>query len=831
LFCSLQDLQPRTRHALDRVKRKAGIILLMASASASGSAFAQGTGGITLSDAVPEGFEALMDAQTLVVELRFNQRNVGTTMVTADADTLTFEEPETVVELLTGIKDPDTLTELLRNTYPTNGHLVCYSRDEPAGCGQVEPNPVAIIYNTDLLQLDLYIEQSLQNVQSADSARYLARPEERTSSIFSLEAIASNTSDGLNSIDLAARTLSSYGSGNLFTEADYNSRTSHTRLRTARLTHLFRDHSLKAGSYTFESGSTLTNINLLGASFESSLSTRIDLDDAFSSELAIYLPRRAQVQMVVDERIYVSQSYSAGNQAINTRSLPSGTYEVEIRIFDPVSGVRSETRLFTKSTSIPARGETVYGLTFGIPLKEQDLDVIPRLTDISLGALNIAKRITDHTAWRLSVMGANNIALAEAQYLLLGTNLSLQFSVSAGSQQLKAGALRLGYVNPNMSLSLGSTWFKANETLLTDETLESIIPNEFSQYSASWTRTLEKYSLNARYTQRTVGSTPDTEKSTEEFNVVLRRLVYRSGSLRANMRASFQSNNEGNSFGLGFTVSVSESSTRTDVGLDATRSAQDEYSGVVNLSHNLQSDLHNPLRWETTLRADIEEKTEALGVSGKVGHQRFGLTFNSDWISIDAEESARNSAVRFSTQLGIDNHGFAMGGADVGQSGAILQITGPQQDLEFDYYINGVRAGVGRVGQTRFIGLQPLREYIIKLVTRSALISALTEDTFRFTVYPGAVYRINAEVRVRVLLIATIVDEDGELVRNGFVNRVSNPVLVDSEGFISAEVSPGEQLNVVRRGLPDCTISVPKTGAEDNMQILDAPLACINVKF
>ena len=826
MFCTLEGLQPRARNAVDRIKWKAGIFLLIASAGT----FGQQSGSITLSDSVPAGFEALMDAQTLVVEVRFNERQVGTTMVTADADTLTFEYPEEVVGLLPGIKDPDALTELLRASYPTNGHLVCYSRDEPAGCGQVVPDPIAVIYNTDILSLDLYLEQSLQDVQSIESARYLPPPEERTSSIFSLDAIASNTSDGLNSIDLATRTLASYGSGNLFAEADYNTRTKHTRLRTARVTHLLRDHSLKAGSYTFESGSTLTNLDIFGASFESSLRTRIDLDDAFSSELAIYLPRRAQVQMVVNDRVYVSQSYPAGNQAINTRSLPSGTYDVEIRIYDPVSGVRTETRLFTKSTSIPPRGETVYGLTFGIPLKFEDLDVIPKLTDISLGSINLAKRITDHTAWRLNFTGANNIAMAEAQYLLLGPKLSLQFSLGAGSQNLRAGTVRVGYVNPNISFNVGSSWFKADETLLNDETLNSIIPEEFTQYSASWTRTVGKNSINARYSQRSVGSTPETEQTTEEVNVIFRKLVYRSGSLRANMNASFQKDNEGSTYGLGVTLSVDEPRTRTDLALNATRTAKDEYNGIVSLSHNLQANLQSALQWDSTIRADIEEKTEALGIGGKIEHQRFGLTFNSDWNSIDADQSTRNSAVRFSTQLGVDNRGFAMGGADVGQSGAILQIEGVQRNLEFDFYINGLKAGVGRVGQTRFIGLQPLREYVIKLVPRSTLTSALTEDTFRFTVYPGTVYRINADVRVRVLLIATIIDEKGEVLRDGFVNRVPNPVLVDSEGFISAEVSPGEQLNVVRRGLPDCTLTVPSATAEENMLILDAPLTCINVK-
>jgi hypothetical protein len=388
----------------------------------------------------------------------------------------------------------------------------------------------------------------------------------------------------------------------------------------------------------------------------------------------------------------------------------------------------------------------------------------------------------------------------------------------------------VGYVNPKTSFSLSSTWFRANETLLTDDTLESIIPDESTQHSASWSRTLRKTSLRARYTQRTVGGTAATETSTEEVNVALRKIVYRGGSLRANMQASFQKDNEGVSYRLAITLSIDKSHTKTDLGLDVTRSAQDDYNGVVSLSHNVQSDLNNPIHWGSTIRADIEETTEALGISGDVEHQRFALKFNSDWSSIDADKSARNSAVRFSTQIGVDNRGFAMGGTDVGQSGAILQIEGDQKDVEVDFYINGLRAGVAHVGQTRFIGLQPLREYTVKLVPRSALTSALTEDTFSFTVYPGTVYRIKAKIRVRVLLIATIVDEDGEIVRNGFVNRISNPVLVDSDGFISAEVSPGELLNVVRKGLPDCTLTVPQATATEIILILDAPLECARVK-
>jgi len=310
-----------------------------------------------ISDAIPEGFESLMDAQTLVVTVRYNEENVGSALVTADAETLTFEEPDALVELLDGIRTPERLKLLLTETYPTNGHLVCYSRDEPKGCGQVEADPVAIIYNSDILILDLYLESSLQTVQAYGTARFLPPPDEKITSVLSLDLLSSDTSDGEYSVDLATYSISSYGSGNIVTALDYNTRTRNTRLRTARLQHLYKKNVLSVGNFPFDTGATLGNLDIIGASFESSLSTRVDLDDAFSSVLTVYLPRRSQVLMVVDGRSYISESYAAGNQSLNTRSLPRGTYEVEIRIIDPVTGIRTEKRLFTKSTSMPPRGE------------------------------------------------------------------------------------------------------------------------------------------------------------------------------------------------------------------------------------------------------------------------------------------------------------------------------------------------------------------------------------------------------------------------------------------------------------------------------------------
>lgn len=822
MFFTCRADRPRQSKAPDRVSSMAACVLLVISANL----LAQSSGSMSISDDVPAGFESLIEAQTIVVDIHYNERKVGNTLVTADAETLTFEDPAAVVDMLEGIEDPTRLTGLLQEVLPTNGHLVCYASDDPPGCGQIDPDPLAIIYDADLLKLDLYLEQSLQSVQYAESARYLPEPENRKSSILSLNALATNTSDGREAVDLAARAFANYGTGTIFAEFDYNTRTERTRLETARLTHLFRNHSLSFGSYAFESGSALSNVDILGASFESSLRTRIDLDDAFSSELAVYLPRRSQVQMVVDDRVYVADTYPAGNQAINTVSLPNGTYEVEIRIYDPVSGLRSEFRLFTKSTSLPPRGETIFGLTFGIPVEFTDLNIIPELSDISLGGLNFARRFTDHSAWKLSLIGANTLALAEAEYILLGPKLSLQFNLSGGSEQLRAGTLRLGYTNARMSYSLSGSWFRAGDSLTDDPFLESIIPGPFTQYSASWTRTFGKSSLNARYNLRKVGRSSDNPRTTSDVNVSFRHLLFKSSTLRTTMDFNYQQDNSGRSLNLGFTISVDEPRGSTELGIDLARNVDNEDSGRINLSHSVRSDEKNPIQWETTFRSEIDEESEGLGLSSNIDHESFALKFNADWNTNGEDESTRNSSISLGTNIGIDSQGFAFGGVGVGQSGVIIQIKGLDDDTEFDIYINGLRSGESRAGETRFVGLEPLREYVIKLIPRSALTSTLSENTFRFTVYPGVVYRVNAEARVRVLLIATIIDERGEIVRDGFVNRDPNPVLVDSEGFIQAEVSPGEILTVVRTGLPNCTLVVPEVSGDEEFLILDDPLTC-----
>ncbi len=51
-------------------------------------------------------------------------------------------------------------------TLAINAHLICFARDEPSGCGQIKPSPVAVIFDENLLKLDLFVAPEFQLVQN-----------------------------------------------------------------------------------------------------------------------------------------------------------------------------------------------------------------------------------------------------------------------------------------------------------------------------------------------------------------------------------------------------------------------------------------------------------------------------------------------------------------------------------------------------------------------------------------------------------------------------------------------------------------------------------------
>ncbi len=779
---------------------------------------------LKIKDNVPAGFENLLQDQTLFVEVQFNDKRIGTFEVNSNSEELTFSDPSKLLDTLENIKKPPELLQALSATLPTNAHLICFARNEPVGCGQIDPAPIAAIFNESLLKLELFIAPELQLVQKKTREKYLPTAIKRSSSIIEFNALASDSIDE-SSVDLTTRARTSYGAGHIFAEAEYNTRTDSARVRSLQLTHLFRDQELTVGTFNHGAGSLLNNTQILGASLNSSYRTRIDLDETFSSQLIVYLPRRSLVQIVVDERVYLAQRYDAGNQTLDTGTLPGGTYELEIRINDPVTGARSEYHLFTRSTQIPPRNETSYDFTVGVPVTFSD-DTFPERRGVFIGGASAARRISDQSSLRLGILSVGALSLAEAQYLRLGKNISLQLGIGGGTQNIHSGSLRLSMTHNRTLAAVNAQWFSASQSAYDDTDIERIMPRRTTQLGASVSRSFGKTSVSTRISHRTSTNISGQEDTSTLQTLSLRQGLFQKRSYRANLQANYRRSENGYQVNVSINGTLQRARVNTRLSLRTEIDENGDQSRQQDVTHRVRSEFGALTTWNAELSAGSDDVGQTVGIAANMENDILAAAITNDWTQGEDSSRQQISTARLGTRVAIDRYGIAMGGSRSASSGMILDIRGEPHDAEYEIVINGSKTGIGRVNSERFIGLAPLKQYSVQLLPTTGLTSSLVDSSFNFTIYPGAVQRIQTTAHETVLLIASVVTPDGFILNDGYIIQGDNPLRLSPEGLLQIEATPGKLLEIQRDNGLACRIEVPMATEQSDISIPSEPLIC-----
>ncbi len=788
----------------------------------------EATGMFGFDDDVPPGFENLAGPQTQYVDVYFNERKVGSTSITATAEVFTFDEPIEVAGMLQGIKDSASLHSLLAVSLDTNGHLICYTAGDPPGCGIVDADPVAAIFNDAELRVDLFIAPELQSVQALERLRYLPVPGSKNTSILSLYAVSSKLEDEDAALDVSARALLGYGRGNFSLEADYNSRTERQRLREIKLTHYFNDYELGLGTYSHSPGGGLADIDLLGGSFSTSYKSRIDLERAFSSDLIVYLPRRSVVQVAVDDRIYSGDSYDAGNQAIDTTALPDGSYEVEIRIIDPLSGSRTETRVFTKSTQIPPKGESVISVTAGNVIEFGDDDVLPEINNVSVAGFTLGNRLTDQSAFKLGLLQFGTQSFIQSEFLYLGERISLQLAASAGEDSTLASAFRVAYARSGVSLNITGNYFGSEFEPGPDPSEQAayqrMFPNDYQQVSASIGKAFKRFSLGARTSYRK----EDTDvgiNTSKQYSVYYRQPVFRQRNLRGFVDANLQQDDFDRRLKLQFNVYFGRGQWNGGIQTAARRTESEDWEHQWGADVGWHSASNRTLQWQTGTYLRSEQSFRSAGAHLDVEHPWFTAGIASDWNEASTGGTVQNSIASLSAHIGLDKKGGAIGGSDFAQAGVIIAVDGEPAGAKFDVFVNNIKIAAGQIGASQFIGLQPFERYSVKLVPQTTLSNGLGEDIHEFTLYPGTVERISITAQQEIMLVGTLIDESGEIIANALMQTEPNPLIVDASGYVQAELQPGKVVTVKLSDGSYCEFTVPSS-AEEDIVVMAEPIEC-----
>ena len=809
---------------------------------------------ITINDDVPEGFEALLGPQFLFVDLFFNETRIGSSGIINTDGIITFDDPEEVAGQLGSLVIDPALEQWLAEPLPANGHLACYATNDPEGCGQIEADPLALIYNAVLLRLDIFVSPESQRAGLSEQAQFLPDPANKGSAIVSVHGVASELAAAPTRLDLSAAAIISYGRGNLSTDIHYDTQTENSSVNTFNLTHHFNHYEFNAGTYGYSAGGALNDIDLIGVGFATSFNTRVDLEQAFSSQLPVFLPRRAVVQILVNGRIHSGASYAAGNQLLDTTALPDGTYEVEIVINDASGEPRRERRLFTKSALIPPAGRWLLSATAGAIRNSTIETLLPEASTSNVAGVSAARRIGDRSAYRLGVLQYDETTIGQGEFLYLGPRWSLNVAMSAGEQNLQAASIQSTYRLKDHHVSLNATHFSSSVITAEDSPNADFFVADNSRLDLSYQRNLPWLSYGAsigikRENTVTVADTVaglntgtvqgsaelsaqsgNADFDTRTFSLFAQRPILRSRHRRGLIGFRYQQDDKQSLAQLSLDLYFGRGNWRA--GTSAALINSSDRGSQWQSSASTGWRLNKPGLGKVAANAYVTNASDlqTYGVSTELKHSWFRANASSDFSRFDNESTTRNSIASFSAHAGFDDDGGGLGGGDIAGAGLIVDVSGEPAGEPFDVLVNNVRVDEGRIGNPQFIGLQAFDQYNVKLRPHSVLSNGIGDTSHTLTLFPGNIGRLSVTARQQALLIAMVADETGNTIDNAVVTTSSNTLLIDDSGLLQAEVHQGEVLEVRKQDGSTCQITVDIAVMED-VVVPDAPIVCVSRTF
>ncbi|MEO0608505.1 MAG: hypothetical protein AAFY82_09765, partial [Pseudomonadota bacterium] len=123
----------------------------------------------------PPGFAQPDTDDRTIIDIFFNGRRVADAAVRFNAETLRFEDPQTLAAALPGVRDLQPIAQALARRQATHSDQVCDPAQESRPCGYVYPSDVALIFDPARLKADLFINDRY-TYQRDPRARFLPPP-------------------------------------------------------------------------------------------------------------------------------------------------------------------------------------------------------------------------------------------------------------------------------------------------------------------------------------------------------------------------------------------------------------------------------------------------------------------------------------------------------------------------------------------------------------------------------------------------------------------------------------------------------------------------------
>lgn len=325
-------------------------------------------------DAIPAGFESIVFGQQEYIDVYLAGRNLGKFYATVNLDTVKFEQPQKLIAAILSGSDQSHISAIstkLNQPLPRHGELACTAINSGPGCGFIDTDDVALIYNDEQNAVSVFLNKAWY--PNNDSAGLYVKPSQDDNIVNAFIhqqdlnvavqddfksaylqgtgalGVTDNSYIGaywsLNGNESDGETSTETDVSELYYRYDFLSRfyVQGGRMDSRSL------FSLDGGNFSFSflpldgfdgvrTGSTLSYLNREQANQ--------------GTPVNVLLSRSSRVDVYRDTQILGSFYLNGGNQSLDTSSFPSGSYTLQLKIYESNQLVRTDVVPFTKTGNI-----------------------------------------------------------------------------------------------------------------------------------------------------------------------------------------------------------------------------------------------------------------------------------------------------------------------------------------------------------------------------------------------------------------------------------------------------------------------------------------------
>lgn len=781
-------------------------------------AWASGTASSPIIEArgIPQGFGELAGERELLVDLYFGGAKIGEGRVVARPGSVQFKDPAKLLALVPNLEPSAEVAAALAGQLPANADRVCSDPPVP-GCGALAPQVAGVIFDEDHFRVDLFVNPKWLGLIGAERDPYLAAPTAPLSLTSATGLALSGSNQGSTLFNLQNRTIAGLGSGRVRMDSSYASRQG--LVMDSLVGEIDRPGLRYSAGLFWAPGLDLTGQRrIVGIGVGTQFDTRADRDMLRGTPLVLFLGQAAQVDMVIDGRLVTSRSYEAGNNVIDTATLPEGSYPLVLRIHETNGNVREERRFFTKNAQIAPVGQPLYFGYAGMLANTRPGRALS-LSDDLFYQLGAARRLNERFALDLSVIGSASKPMVEAGAWLIGGLGRARVAALASIRGDRAALVQVSSSEAApfvLSLDLRRVWSRDGEPLLPAPTYVDSFngaPNDGNRIGqGSYTQASGSigYRFGTAYLS-VIGSLRKDEGLPGDYSIGpnLSWPVVNSGGLQITLQTDAQLTRTTSAAYLGFrmqfnkgrygvTSSIGRRSLARDSGPSASRAVGDStahwsYSGDDGTDASIAGGVSREMQ-STAAHAEGTLYTAFGSARGQILH--------------DFEAGARTQfGLSVQSALVLGGGGAVVGGRNVTDSALIVAIDGRER-AQFDVLVDGQRRGRVAAGERLPIFLQPYRTYSVTLRPVDAAAVWYDSAAREITLYPGNAQQLRWRVEHLVTIFGRAVRPDGAPVADALVTSARGVGQSDGQGYFQIETAARDVLSFAASEGGACTARI-----------------------